>query len=249
MIVTSRFVFLHLHKSGGTFVNQFLLRHFPDARLIGYHLPRQYLPAECAALPIFGLVRNPWDYYVSWYAFQAARNAPNPLYRVASEDGRLEFNATIENLLNLGQDRARLERLAEALPEEFTNRGINLTRRCLASFAGSPHGFYSLLFRRMFGDCSGVTCGRMEALRADLAAFLHHVGVQLDAREREFIEHHAPLNTSLHEPYAGMYDDGLRDLVARKDALVIERFGYEFGAPRPAADGCFSGAGPSAGRN
>jgi len=117
------------------------------------------------------------------------------------------------------------------------------------SFAGSPEGFYSLLFRRMFGDCSGVSCGRMETLRVDLAAFLHRIGVQLNAQEREFIAHGAPLNTSLHEPYAGVYDEGLRDLVARKDASIIERFGYEFGAPRPAAPGWFSGEEPSIGRN
>jgi len=37
MIATDRFVFLHLHKSGGTFVNECLLRHVPGARQLGYH--------------------------------------------------------------------------------------------------------------------------------------------------------------------------------------------------------------------
>src|SRR4249920_3029348 len=53
VIVTDRLVFLHLHKSGGTFVNEFLLRFFPDARQIGYHLPRTYLPDSARGLPIF----------------------------------------------------------------------------------------------------------------------------------------------------------------------------------------------------
>jgi len=44
MIVTDRFVFLHLHKSGGTFVNECLLRFLPDARQVGYHLPRSMTP-------------------------------------------------------------------------------------------------------------------------------------------------------------------------------------------------------------
>jgi hypothetical protein len=229
VIVTRDFVFLHLHKSGGTFVNQFLLRHFPDAEFVGYHLPRARLPRACAGRPIFGLVRNPWDYYVSWYTFQAARSAPNPLFVVASDGGRLDFSATVRNLVGLGSDVERLSRVAASLPEEFPNRGINLTRRCLDTLAGSPHGFYSWLFERMFGDGSDVTFGRMETLREDLARFLASIGVPLEGARAEFLASQPPLNTSSHRPYAELYDADSRDLVASRDAPVIERFGYLFG--------------------
>lgn len=230
MIVTRDFVFLHLHKSGGTFVNQFLLRHFPDAEFVGYHLPRAYLPRRCAGRPIFGLVRNPWDYYVSWYTFQAGKASPNPLFRVTSDDGRLAFPETVRNLAGLGQDAERCARVAAALPEEFPNRGINLTRRCLGTLAGSPLGFYSWLYERMYGDGTGVTIGRMETLREDLARFLRDIGVPLDGARADYLSRQPPLNASVHAPYASLYDDGLRDFVAAKDALVIERHGYGFGA-------------------
>ena len=46
MIVAPRFVFLHLHKSGGTFVNDCLLRFVPGARSAGYHLPHTMIPPE-----------------------------------------------------------------------------------------------------------------------------------------------------------------------------------------------------------
>ena len=91
MIATGRFVFLHLHKSGGSFVNECLLRFLPDARRVGYHLPRSLIPTEFAALPVFGFARNPWSYYVSWFSFQAARDHPNALYRLLSNDGRRGF--------------------------------------------------------------------------------------------------------------------------------------------------------------
>ena len=81
MIVTPRFVFLHLHKSGGTLVNTGLIRYIAGARHIGYHLPRSMLPEQFASLPLLGLVRNPWSYYVSWYSFQRARPRPNALLR------------------------------------------------------------------------------------------------------------------------------------------------------------------------
>ncbi len=230
MIVTRDFVFLHLHKSGGTFVNQFLLRHFPDARFVGYHLPRAYLPGDCGGRPIFGLVRNPWDYYVSWYTFQAGRAAPNPIFLAASEGGRLGFTDTVRNLAALGEDAERRARIAAALPAEFPNRGINLTRRCLGTLAGSPLGFYSWLYERMYGDGTGVTIGRMETLREDLARFLETIGVRLDSDRAAYLAQQPPLNASSHAPYASLYDDKLRDFIAEKDAPVITRHGYAFGA-------------------
>lgn len=228
MIVTPDFVFLHLHKSGGTFVNQFLLRYFEDAQLIGYHLPRAVLPPQFAALPIFGLVRNPWDYYLSWYSFQAARDTPNALFNVVSDDGRLGFAATVENLVNIGEDPARMARLAAALPDQFTNRGINLTRACIRSLAGSSRGFYAWMFERMYGDARGVVFGRMETLRDDLRRFLETLGVPLDAGRRAFLTSHPPLNASPHPSRSALYEPTLRDLIARRDAAVIGRFGYDF---------------------
>jgi hypothetical protein len=228
VIVTDRLVFLHLHKSGGTFVNDFLLRFFPDARQIGYHLPRAYLPDLALGLPIFGLVRNPWDYYVSWYSFQAEKTQPNALFRVTSHDRRLGFADTVANLVNLSGNRGHFGAIAAALPERFINRGINLTRQCFSPLYGSGLGFYSFLYRRMFGDGEGVTFGRMESLRGDLLAFFESIGLALTDEMREFVLRAAPVNTSRHGSYQQYYDAALRQLVAERDREVIARFNYEF---------------------
>src|SRR5262245_57205969 len=137
MIATERFVFLHLHKSGGTFVNECLLRFVPGARQLGYHLPRARIPTDLAHLPILGLVRNPWSYYVSWYAFQVARAQPNPLFRVLSRGRTLDFAATIRNMLELGRNAALLADTVRALPAAYANRGLNLPGPELARIEGS----------------------------------------------------------------------------------------------------------------
>ena len=230
MIVTNRFVFLHLHKSGGTFVNQFLLRFFPEARLIGYHLPRACLPAQFARLALFGLVRDPWDYYASWYSFQSVRPAPNPLYRCCSENGRLGFSDTLRNLVSLGEQPDRLAQLSSQLPEQFTGHGINLTQKCLRPLTGSGDGFYTFMYRRMYGEDQEVTIGRMESLRSDLVAFLESREVRLTAEMNQYVRYGERTNTSIHRPYAELYDDATRDLVATRDASVIKRFGYRFEA-------------------
>jgi hypothetical protein len=230
MIATDGFVFLHLHKSGGTFVNECLLRFLPDSRQIGYHLPRHLIPAESAALPVFGLVRNPWSYYVSWFTYQAARRQPNALFRVLSEDGRRDFKGTLRNMLELGKKSVHLDTLLHALPGAYGNRGINLPGFALAPIRGSGLGFYAYLYRYMFGDDdASLTVGRMESLRQDLPHMLESVGQVVSPEMREFIANAAPRNAGNHGRYTELYDDELRDLVAERDALLIARHGFRFG--------------------
>lgn len=229
MIATPRFVFLHLHKSGGTFVNECLLRYVPGARQLGYHLPHSLLPPGLADLPVLGFVRNPWSYYVSWYAFQSARPQPNPLFRVLSEAGAAGFNRTITNMLDLGTDDARLEAVAAALPARYTGRGLNLPGFALAPIRGSGLGFYAYLFQYMFAGAARLAVGRMEALRTELVSLLDQVGEPVNEELRHHVTTAAPVNTSEHGDYAGYYDAALRDRVAERDAMIIERFGYRFG--------------------
>ena len=230
MIATDRFVFLHLHKSGGTFVNDCLLRFVPGARRIGYHLPRHLIPGELATLPVLGFVRSPWSYYVSWYSFQAARPRPNALYRLLSDEGRRDFKGTVHNLLQLGSSLELLDRLVEVLPQAYGNRGINLPRFALAPIRGSGLGFYAYLYHYMFGTAdSALTVGRTESLRQELPRMLESIGQPMSAGMRDFIDYAAPRNVARHARYTDFYDDGLRDLVAERDSSIIARHSYQFG--------------------
>lgn len=231
MIATDRFVFLHLHKSGGTFVNECLMRFVPGARQIGYHLPRSMIPPDASALPILGFVRNPWSYYLSWFSFQQQQVSPNFLYRTLSDDGRLDFGATLRNMLDLGAGSIRLDLIVRALPSTYSNRGLNLPGFALAPIRGTKLGFYSYLYRYLYGGVGiPVQLGRMEVLRDDLPALLQSTGHSPSPEMQEFIAMAAPRNKSAHDDYTRYYTDGLRDLVAERDAEVIERHGYKFGA-------------------
>ncbi|MET0532666.1 MAG: hypothetical protein ABW171_00435 [Steroidobacter sp.] len=229
MIVTPRFVFLHLHKSGGTFVNAGLMTHVAGARQIGYHLPRSSIPAPFAALPMLGLVRNPWSYYVSWYSFQRSRPKPNALFHIMSDGGRLDFKATLRNLLSLGHDDALLNRVVAALPAGYSNQGLNLPGFALEPIRGSGLGFYSFLYRYMYGpDVEAVRLGTMERLRTELPRMLEEVGQPVDSALREYIDNAPALNSSQHGGLAEYYDSELMMLIAERDRLVIERHAYVF---------------------
>jgi hypothetical protein len=230
MIATDRFVFLHLHKSGGTFVNECLMRFLPDARQLGYHLPRSMIPPEAAALPILGFVRNPWSYYVSWFSFQQEQTSPNFLFRILSDEGRLDFGATLRNMLDLGAGSIRLDLVLRALPAAYSNRGLNLPNFALAPIRNTRLGFYTFLYRYLYGGVGApVRIGRMEELRDDLPRMLEAAGQPVDEPMRTYIAEAAPRNASQHDSYTRYYSDSLRELVAERDAEVIERHGYRFG--------------------
>jgi len=91
---------------------------------------------------------------------------------------------------------------------------------------------------------------RVEDLRNEMLRFFDSIGLKLTAEQIRILmetEVNSPSgkpspttfdidacrssssafsNTSKHEPYATYYDDELRNLVAEKERLIVELFGY-----------------------
>jgi hypothetical protein len=57
-----------IYKSGGTFVNECLVKFVEDARHVGYHLPRSMVP-KIRPLARSGLGAQSLSYCLSWYCF------------------------------------------------------------------------------------------------------------------------------------------------------------------------------------
>ncbi len=101
MILTDKFVFMHVPKTGGTFVtrvlrelltpNQWDWRMHAVGRRYGVYVPgypykyqeitqhamRKHIPQRYAELPLASCVRNPYDIYVSEYTFNWWRENPS----------------------------------------------------------------------------------------------------------------------------------------------------------------------------
>jgi hypothetical protein len=163
MVVTEHFVFVHLHKCGGSFVNEALLRFVPSARRIGYHYPLSKLPAEVQDLPRVGVIRNPWAFYVSYHAFQmgilerlkaadearteaqrqdfiAAGNDPmngiDVVFEEATQFGRLDFTGACRAYTELTSNPDLYDRILQRLPENFDERCADGPRQNIEGFRG-----------------------------------------------------------------------------------------------------------------
>jgi hypothetical protein len=230
MIVTDKFVFIHLPRSGGTFIADLIAEFFPEAREIGYHLPRALLPREYSHLPVLGAIRNPWDFYVSWYYHVWPRDAATPLISWVTENGKADFLGALRNALNFGADEKRLDVLIQALPEEvdYRKRNIpNITKGDVRRVRGSGIGYYTFRFNHLFGNCDDVFVCRTETLRGDLIRFFESVGVATD-EVREYVLTSNKKNTAEHSHYSAYYTPELARLVGVRDRQLIDRFGYAF---------------------
>ena len=230
MIVTDNFVFVHFPRTGGTFITDVIMRFFPSAREIGYHLPRCLLPNEYSHLPVLGAVRNPWEFYVSWYHHVWPRDAATPLHSWLSENGKQQFEGATRNALNLGADNDRLDALIEKLPDEvdYRKRNIpNITKESLRKVRGTGVGYYTFRFNHLFGNADEVFFCRVETLRQDLVRFFEGIGVISDEL-RDYVLRLDKKNIAEHLHYSTYYTPELAELVSIRDRQPIERFGYAF---------------------
>jgi hypothetical protein len=66
VLVTREFVFVHVPKTGGSFMRAAIEQAVP-AEDLGDHVPYSKLPAEYRHLPAIGFIRDPLAWYVSWF--------------------------------------------------------------------------------------------------------------------------------------------------------------------------------------
>jgi len=193
-------------------------------------LPRALLPSEFSHLPVFGTVRNPWEFYVSWYHHQQSSNRHGPLISFVTENRKLDFVQTTRNALNLGVSDDKLDVLIRALPEDFNyqERHVsNLTRDVMRKIRGTGMGLYTFRFNHLFGQADDVFFCRVESLRSDLMAFFETIGIASDAL-RSYVIGLDKKNISEHLHYSTYYTPELAELVLIRDRPLIERFGYVF---------------------
>lgn len=73
MLITDRLVYLELHKTGCNHTRKILSALFPENTTIGAHNPYDRVPkntlGDFEAKLKMGNVRNPWDWYVSLWAY------------------------------------------------------------------------------------------------------------------------------------------------------------------------------------
>lgn len=238
MIVTDHFVYIHTSRHAGTFLNKLIFDHVSGAKAIQYHGHLSMLSKEYEQLPVIGIVRNPWDWYVSMYFDY--RKKGQYIFRIISEEGSLGFEETVARYLLLGdnsiQSNRLLAKLVEVCPTEINDKtDPKLSRPALRSqdFANYPsqHGYYSWLFQLMYTSDKkpNIQIGRFEILPSEVIKLLKSTGTPISNEIHQYLEITPPLNSSMRETsYQSYYSNELKRLVEQKEKHIIDLFGYTF---------------------
>ncbi len=219
LLVTDRFVFLHIPKTGGSFVQAALRAHLPfdEASDIYTHAPYSTLPERFHDRPVLCVIRNPWDWYVSWYFWslewgrrlggRSAAESPEKqaIWEGALRSGRADFREAVTTACTAGFDHP----LTDLMREE----GFDLYSAHVQDIAGDVF------------DRPDFTALRFERMKKQLIRYLDEHGA-ISPTLRRAIRRDPPVRKSTHDPYATYYDSDLRGLVGEKTAWLRRRFNY-----------------------
>jgi len=224
MLITKHFTFLHIPKTGGSFITDVCHRELPSEWLVPNelhpHSRYDQVPAEFQDRPMLCFVRNPWDWYVSWYHYMIKHpprephtRTRTPLWYCAFDCGRSDFREAATRALT-GRD--------------FDNRG-HLRTVPLMRELDVDH--YTALHLLMTGDGLGngrIEVARFERLREDFLDFLDRHEVPVERTFVEAVREGPRLRTSKRGPYQDYYDEELRALVAGRAHRLLTDYGYDF---------------------
>jgi hypothetical protein len=230
VLITSRFVFIHVPKTGGDFLRRLCLKHLPAEEVVPHevakHGPDTDIPPAADALPRFALVRNPWDWHVSWYHYLAGSGRPeehrdrvriqNPWFVGLTDGFTSDFATTMRRLYDpaTAVSFPAGSMVRTAAEQQIDLLSLHLRRQTAASAAAGR-----------------LTMGRFENLRADFHTFLSHHEVPLSEGFRRDLFEQPPINRSSRSRFQDYYDRDLRDLIARLASGTIARYGYAFADP------------------
>jgi Sulfotransferase domain len=217
MLITNHFVLIHVPRTGGNFIRELCFEHLPRDSLVRnalqLHTPYEEIADDFADLPMICFVRNPWDWYVSWYHHQMQHyegQRSGRLWGSAFENGRASFRDLVVNACTLAHyENPETEPIMRARDiDHYTARFAQVT----GSGIESGH----------------IEVGRYESLREDFLAFLERHGVPVSAELSAAVSETPARHASERGDYRHYYDDALRDLLAQKARHFVEAYGYAF---------------------
>lgn len=217
MLIYDQFVFLHVPKTAGMFLTDAFGDELgpPDATF-ERHSGWNEIPDWAVGRPALMYVRNPWEWYVSWYRYLTESVfTAHPPDRVRRDHWvRILFGDDFEiagdELRAINDFATTVRKACGGLDLEHPALLELLERRDpQARLVAAGNDFYTAELLRIAGggfDSDLLTVGRFESLFDDLERFVERNGIALDG-------------------------GALRDLVDRSCRALIERFGYRFVPP------------------
>lgn len=246
MIIHPKFIFAHLPKTGGTFIQEFLMKYmqfavktqdkhvnlqdfydenFDSQESFNFHeIDLDFMEKALS----FAFVRNPFDWYVSIWSEQGYWEEIS---------GIKDFKEFVFAIFNKTEGQPH----SWADFEFFNKYDFGLYTYAFIKITCDYDSIFDLVENDKYDITEAHTltvnsthtiCDsyyRTENLRADLIRALDTCGIELPQFEKFTVLNAGRVNISDRwKNYRYYYDTELKDLILHKDRLLFELFDYEF---------------------
>jgi len=211
MIYNDDWLFIHMQRAGGSFVEKFLLENFSGWRSL---TPKHCGIFELRAQNInyvrksFGMVRNPWSWYVSWWHANSGLSKGKTMFpRVFTEETTKDFNKFIKHI--------------------FTNDLGVMPYFNYPVMCEYDIGLFSFRFMECHCDYNFKVIVdyiiHRENIKKELCTCL-----KLNDEKKNILFNMEPYHVGTHKPYYEYYNEESVELVRYKDRAIIDKYSYSF---------------------
>jgi len=231
MFKTRRFIFVHMPRSGGTWVRDLLLRTFGDQErdaktyIATHATAAQIVPADREGRLVWGVIRNPWDWYLSVYQYAVSRAEEVDRIRTYGR-GSLEFRDVVWGMTHPAEEHT--PQPLSVIWEMYLDQKKRPKGR--AAFIESGVGLWSWVAMHIYGrDPFGHMVSAFVDTDRLYDGVLELTGIE--AKPAGF----PPVNTAaqfaaIPNPRS-MYDKESIRWVAEADGALMREIGYHPGQP------------------
>lgn len=247
MVIHEKFVQVHMVKTAGTFLQDYFGAAIPGTRGTGLSFKRHRTLESVKDLPNFdsifkfGVMRNPFAWYVSWWYFHLGHKSPgnslpdicvgNIRKRGVTKDEELDsFRST---LFNIGAAKTPMKERSAPLwvPFDVCHKfdiGIQTLK-----FMEKLCKWEELSKQEKFDGFKGEhflanTTVSMERLRTDLPKLFEDFIFPMDQNQIDILDTMPKKNTKDHKPYAYYYEPETIEWVKHKERYLFEIYDYVF---------------------
>jgi hypothetical protein len=210
MIITENLLFVHLQKCAGSFIEKYLLENYTAKSLWPKHRGISSVVSKIQNRTVFGAVRNPYDWYTSWYF--ANKQADSTLFPEI-------FSADIQSFEDfiLSLDSLEFNIQHDLRGDMIRKHDIGIyTYRYLKSFC-----IDNIEYAIEYPDGSLLldTVLHVENINEDLADLLG-----LNGKQRTELIDMEPYHSSTHKPWEELYTDEMKSVVRQLDRIIFEGY-------------------------
>jgi hypothetical protein len=216
--------FSHIPKCGGTFISRALGMDYGDSPV--FHSDTVLPDDTFSHMRIFGFIRNPWSWYVSWYNFNIYGSDhfkyDSPMHPLASM-GDESFEAMIKGYC---APSTKFKKKVWSSTHHLSETAQQVSHfRINGRWMTSNESYLEHLHTLYLTNAEYI--GKFENLKEDLSDILKKLDVSTPELENR-IWTNPPIQVGKVVDYRTYYTDEIAQLVMDTHPRIISKYGYTF---------------------